>query len=491
MSKKRILHNTLIVMAGTLASRVLGVVRQGVLNNFFDKALTDAFLVAYRVPNLFREILAEGAVTNALIPVLAELPEGERARFKRRFAAFLLGVNLLVVGLGVLFAPQLAALLLAADTPLDPGLVTYLIRLVMPFLLAISMSALFGAFLQSEERFFGPSFAPLAYNVAAIAVMLAWPGSATALALAYVLGGFLQAAVQIPALKGFALELAWHPAIRQASLLMAPFVFTTSTRQFLIVVLYALITGMPEGAVTGFSNADMTYLMALGLFSVSPATALYPRLSALAAAGDGAGFARLLEQGLERVAVLLGWSGALMAALAPWIVAVLFAWKPGFDADVFRFSVEAMRALGLALVPWGLYNLYVRGLYAQKLIRVAVLISAGLLLLNTLGYYLLVPYGMFVLNLATLGAGLVGLVWMVVLYGREKVLEPARQGTLVLKVTLAMLAGGFAAAWTAAGVGPARDLAVSLLPLLAGAAAGSAVYFLAARLLGLPVRLGR
>ena len=478
-------------MAGTLASRVLGVVRQGVLNNFFDKALTDAFLVAYRVPNLFREILAEGAVTNALIPVLAELPEGERERFKRRFAAFLLGVNLLVVGLGVLFAPQLAALLLAADTPLNPALVAYLIRLVMPFLLAISMSALFGAFLQSEERFFGPSFAPLAYNTAAIAVMLAWPGSATALALAYVLGGFLQAAVQIPALKGFALELAWHPAIRKAWLLMAPFVFTTSTRQFLIVVLYALITGMPEGAVTGFSNADMTYLMALGLFSVSPAMALYPRLSALAAAGDGAGFARLLGQGLERVAVLLGWSGALMAALAPWIVAVLFAWKPGFDADVFRFSVEAMRALGLALVPWGLYNLYVRGLYARKLIRVAVQISAGLLLLNTLGYYLLVPYGMFVLNLATLGAGLVGLVWMVVLYGREKVLEPARQGALVLKVAFAMLAGGFVAGWTAAEVGPARDLAVSLLPLLVGAAVGSAVYFLAARFLGLPIRLGR
>ncbi|WP_457632492.1 murein biosynthesis integral membrane protein MurJ, partial [Oceanithermus desulfurans] len=484
MSKKRILHNTLIVMAGTLASRVLGVVRQGVLNNFFDKSLTDAFLVAYRVPNLFREILAEGAVTNALIPVLAELPDGERERFKRRFAAFLLGVNLLVVGLGVLFAPQLAALLLAADTPLDPALVTYLIRLVMPFLLAISMSALFGAFLQSEERFFGPSFAPLAYNVAAIAVMLAWPGSATALALAYVLGGFLQAGVQIPALRGFALEFAWHPAIRQASLLMAPFVFTTSTRQFLIVVLYALITGLPEGAVTGFSNADMTYLMALGLFSVSPATALYPRLSALAAAGDRAGFARLLGQGLERVAVLLGWSGALMVALAPWIVAVLFAWKPGFDADVFRFSVEAMRALGLALVPWGLYNLYVRGLYAQKLIRVAVMISAGLLLLNTLGYYLLVPYGMFVLNLATLGAGLVGMVWMIVLYGGRELLAPAGQAGLVLKVTLAMIAGGLAAAWAAAGVGPARDLVVSFLPLLVGAAAGSAVYFVAARLLG-------
>lgn len=474
-------------MAGTLASRVLGVVRQGVLNNFFDTGLTDAFLVAYRVPNLFREILAEGAVSNALIPVLAELPAEERERFKRRFASFLLGINLLVVGLGVFFAPQLAALLLAAHTPLDPVLVTYLIRLVMPFLLAVSMAALFGAFLQSEERFLGPSFAPLAYNVTAIAVMLARPGSATALALAYVLGGFMQAAVQLPALRGFGLELGGHPAIRKAALLMAPFVFTTSTRQILVVVLYALITGMPEGAVTGFSNADMTYLMALGLFSVSPATALYPRLSALMAAGDRRGFARLLGQGLERVAVLLGWSGALMTALAPWIVAVLFAWKPGFDPDVYRFSVEAMRALGLALVPWGLYNLYVRGLYAQQMIAAAVRISAGLMLLNTLGYYLLVPYGMFVLNLATLGAGVLGMVWMAWLYGRGLLLEPIGQALLVLKVLLAMLAGAAVAAAAAAWAGPARNLVTSAVPLLVGAAAGSAAYFLAAWMLGLKV----
>ncbi|WP_456413974.1 murein biosynthesis integral membrane protein MurJ [Oceanithermus profundus] len=489
MSKKRILHNTLIVMAGTLASRVLGVVRQGVLNNFFDKAITDAFLVAYRVPNLFREILAEGAVTNALIPVLAEVPEAEREGFKRRFAAFLLGLNLLMVGLGILFAPQLAALLLAADTQLDSALVTYLIRLVMPFLLVISMAALFGAFLQSEERFWGPSFAPLAFNAGAIAVMLLWPGSATALALAFVFGGSLQALVQIPALRGFGLELGWHPAIGKAALLMTPFVFTTSTRQFLTVVLYALLTSMPLGAATGFSNADMTYLMALGLFSVSPAMALYPRLSAHAAAGETAGFARLLDEGLARVAVLLGWASALMVGLAPWVVAVLFAWKRSFDAQVFAYSAEAMQALGLALLPWGLYNLYVRGLYARQQIWRAVKISVALFLLNTLGYYLLVGGGMFYLNLATVIAGVLGLAWMVWIYQRDGLLSAASQLGLLLRVALAALAAGYLGYLTADLVGPARDLAASLVPLLAGSLTASIAYFATAWLLRLPLKL--
>ncbi len=483
------MHNTLIVMAGTLASRVLGLLRQGVLNNFFDKSITDAFLVAYRVPNLFREILAEGAVSNALIPILAELPRAQRDLFKRRFAAFLLGLNLMVVGLGILFAPYLAALLLAAHTQLDAGLVTYLIRLVMPFLLAISMASLFGAFLQSEERFWGPSFAPMAFNVGAIAVMLLWPGKATALALAFVLGGFMQAAVQLPALKGFGLELAWHPAIGKAALLMTPFVFTTSTRQFLTIVLYALLTSMPLGAATGFSNADMTYLMALGLFSVSPAMALYPRLSAHAAAAENAAFADLLRRGLERVAVLLGWAAALMTGLAPWAVAVLFAWRASFDSQVFAYSAAAMRALGLALVPWGLYNLYVRGLYARKQIARAVKISVTLFLLNTLGYYLLVHKGMFYLNLATVLAGLAGLLWMIWIYHREGLLGAGAQTLFLFKVLAIAALAGWIGGRAAAALGPARDLELSLLPLAGGTLAASAIYLAAALALRLPLKI--
>ncbi len=112
------LRKVLLVMGGTLASRVLGLVRQAVFNALYPDALKDAFNVAYRVPNLFRELLAEGAVQNALIPLLKGLPPQEAQAFARRFAAFLLGVNLLVLGLGYLLAPWVAGLLVAEGSHL-------------------------------------------------------------------------------------------------------------------------------------------------------------------------------------------------------------------------------------------------------------------------------------------------------------------------------------------------------------------------------------
>ena len=136
------LRAVLLVMGGTLASRVLGLVRQAVFNALYPDALKDAFNVAYRVPNLLRELLAEGAVQNALIPLLKSLPPEEAQAFARRFAAFLFGVNLLVLGLGYLLAPWVAGLLVAEESHLRAPEafqeVVYLTRLLLPFLLAVA-----------------------------------------------------------------------------------------------------------------------------------------------------------------------------------------------------------------------------------------------------------------------------------------------------------------------------------------------------------------
>lgn len=158
------LRAVLLVMGGTLASRVLGLVRQAVFNALYPDALKDAFNVAYRVPNLLRELLAEGAVQNALIPLLKSLPPEEARAFARRFAAFLFGVNLVVLGLGYLLAPWVAGLLVAEESHLRAPEafqeVVYLTRLLLPFLLGISMAALFSALLQAEERFLPYALGP-------------------------------------------------------------------------------------------------------------------------------------------------------------------------------------------------------------------------------------------------------------------------------------------------------------------------------------------
>lgn len=188
------LRKVLLVMGGTLASRVLGLVRQAVFNALYPDPLKDAFNVAYRVPNLLRELLAEGAVQNALIPLLKNLPEEEARSFARRFGAFLFGVNLLVLGLGYLLAPWVVNLLVAQESHLRQGealgQVVYLTRLLLPFLLGISMAALFSALLQAEERFLPYALGPIAFNLVAIGLMALFPGDPTFLGFPWPWGGW-------------------------------------------------------------------------------------------------------------------------------------------------------------------------------------------------------------------------------------------------------------------------------------------------------------
>ena len=470
------------MMAGTLFSRAFGLLRQAVFNNLYPDLAKDAFNVAFRVPNLFREILAEGAVTNALIPVLKSLEGDDRRAFVRRFFAFLLAADLAVLGLVELLAPFFADLLVAEGSRLDLGLVTLLIRLVAPFLLAISVAALFSALLQAEERFLAPAFAPVAFNLAAVGLMLALPKAAPWIAVAYVTGGFAQAAVQWPFLRGLGLEFRLDPKVRRAAYLMVPFVFSTSTRQVVNVVLTALLTAYPTAAVTGFYNAEMVYLMLLGLLSVSPAVAVFPRLAEYAAQGESRAFRELFGGALFQVGLLLALASALAWALAPWIVAALFAWTPAFTAANFRFSTEALLALSLAVFPWGLYALLLRAYYARERVFEAVRVSVALFLLNALGYYLLAPYGMFRLNLATVLAGWLGILLLALGLHRGGWLDLGELSRRFLPIFGAALFAAFVARLFAGIAGPPAGALLSLLPLFAGGAGGVVGYLFMLRL---------
>ncbi|WP_119316018.1 murein biosynthesis integral membrane protein MurJ [Calidithermus terrae] len=487
----RILRNAAITMLGTFSSRVLGLVRQVVINNLFPPLLTDAFNIATRVPNLFRELVAEGAVTNALVPVLSGLPAAEGEVFKRRFAALLLTLNLLLLGAGLLLAPAVAGWLVDASSPYARGpnfdLLVYQIRLVMPFLLFISMAALFSAFLQSQERFGAVAFAPLALNAVSIALMLVWPGSATALALSYTLGAMVQAAVLLPSLRGFGLEFRSHPAIRDALWRMGPFAFTTSLRQFLNLVLTNVLTRYAVGAQTAFINAEVIFQTALGILAVSPAMALYPRLTQMGAAQDYAGMRGLLERSIPRLAVLLGFAGAMMVALAPWIVGAIFSFG-GLDARVREFTVAVLLAYGLALLPWGVNQLMLRAFYAANEIRRAVQVSVVIFGLNTLGYWLLRDAGLFWLNLSTAAAGLVGLLAYGVRLERLSILSLRWLLELLLRVAAAAAPAGMLAYVAARPFGTPALFLDNLPPLVLGGLAGLAAFVVFARVLRLPLR---
>jgi len=480
------LRKVLLVMGGTLASRVLGLLRQAVFNALYPDALKDAFNVAYRVPNLLRELLAEGAVQNALIPILKNLPPSEAQAFARRFAAFLLGVNLLVLGLGYLLAPFVVELLVAEGSHLREEeafrQVVYLTRLLLPFLLGISMAALFSALLQAEERFLPYALGPIAFNLAAIGLMALFPGDPTFLGLSVALGGLLQAAIQLPFLKGLRLEWRWHPAFATALLRMGPFAFTTSLRQFLNLVLTNILTRYPPAAVTGFYNAEVVFQMALGLLATSPAIAYFPRMSAL----KGEELARFLEAPIRRFALLLSLTGGLLVGLAPFLVVLLFGLFGPLTPENRAYSAQVLSAMGLAVLPWGVNTFLLRGLYALGRVREAVGASAFVFLANTLGYWLLRDAGLFLLNLATALAGWLGFALYLRLLAREGV----RVGPLPSYLGKAYLAGLSAAlpglgleAWA-----PGESPLAALWPLVLGGAVGVGVFLLVGLLLGLPIR---
>lgn len=413
--RKSATRNILTVMSGTLSSRVLGLLRQALLNGFAPKLL-DAYNVASTIPNLFRELLAEGALSNSIIPVYKKLEPAQRKAFAASLLGVLLAVNALIVGLAVIFAPQIVDLLQvssifsgAQNNALDKDLTVFLARLSMPFLMGISLSALVMGLLNAEERFSATAFAPLAFNVVTILGLVIFPNQALWLGLFTSFGGFAQLLVQLPSLQKFGLltapSLRWHPGLTKALGLMAPFAFTTSTRQFLAVVLVGLLTSFGEGTLTGFRNAEIIFLTMQGLFAVSPATAAYPRLSEHAAALDWQSFRETLMQYARLVLFLSAGVSALLWALAPSITSALLELTHKISDVVFAPTVALLPTFALAIAPWGLVQLLTRAFYARERSRDAVIISTVAFALNTALYIFLARFGFVTMNYATAIAG--------------------------------------------------------------------------------------
>jgi putative peptidoglycan lipid II flippase len=412
-------------MGGTLASRVSGLLREVLLVALFPVRASDAFRIAWVVPNLFRELLAEGALTNAFVPIYQRLRGEERRAFAGAMAAVLGIVNALLLVAAIAAAPWVVDLLLAADANVDRDLAVQLLRLTFPVLAAISLSALAMGVLQAEERFFAPAWAPVALNLAAIAAMLAFPGEPMALAWGVVAGGVLQALVQWPVMlrAGLAPRIGrwWHAAMPAALTLMVPFAFTTGARQLLNVIAQRIVSNdalFPAGAVTAYALATLLFSLVLGLFAISPAVAYYARLGNLAAEG-AATFGATLEAGTRFILLLTLPVGAATFAFAESAVRTVFeVLRPAAGQDVaIALAVLALAPLGVALPAAGLVNFLLRPFYVRQRVRAPVALSVAFTLVTALLYLLLAPrLGIAGLSWATAatmsGQALVLLFWL-------------------------------------------------------------------------------
>lgn len=314
----------------TLLSRILGFIRDFVIARTFGAGmLTDAFFVAFRLPNLLRRLFAEGAFSQAFVPLLSEYRNQQGSEATRqlvdRVATVLFFVVLLVALLGVIGAPLIIHVSAPgfADEPDKFALTVMLTRITFPYILFMSMVALAAGILNTWSRFALPAFTPVLLNLSFIGMaLLAAPyfdPPVLALAWAVFIGGLLQLAIQLPALKRIGmlprLDFApGDPGVRRVMKLMAPAVLGVSVAQVSLLINTIFASFLTSGSVSWLYYADRLMEFPAGLLGAALGTILLPSLSKAHTADNPQEFSALLDWGL-RLTCLLTLPAALSLAM--------------------------------------------------------------------------------------------------------------------------------------------------------------------------------
>ena len=491
----------------TLLSRILGFLRDVVVAHVFGAAgTTDAFVVAFRLPNLLRRLFAEGAFSQAFVPLLAARRTQEGDESARRLVnnvASVLGVALLVTTvLGMLFAPQIVALS-APGFQRDPAkfaLTAHLLRITFPYIFFIALVALSAGILNTWQRFWVPALTPVWLNVALLFFMLVLVSDfhppIAALAWGAVAGGVLQLLFQVPFLKRIGMLPCWHwnlsdPGVRRVLVLMGPAVVGVSVGQISLVLSTLFSSYLPTGSVSWLFFADRLMEFPTGLLGAALGTILLPSLARAHAQDQGGEYSALLDWGL-RLTLLLTLPAALALALAgvP-LVATLFM-RGAFSAHDVLAVTQALLAYSVGLMGLIAVKILAPGFYARQDIRTPVRIALLVLVVTQAMNALFIgPLQHAGLALATsLGATGNALLLFVGLR-RRVVYQPGpgwRLFLLRLALALAVMAGilvlgrGTDAFWFGASL---MQRLMRLVPLLL--AAGVA-YFVVLGMLGMRPR---
>ncbi len=389
------LLRALVTVSGlTLVSRILGYARDFFIARAFGAGLaTDAFFVAFRIPNLLRRLFAEGAFSQAFVPVLAEYKNRHSLEETRSLidgVATVLFVALVVAAaLGIAIAP-LIVYVSAPGFAADPGkyeLTVSLLRITFPYILFISLVAFAAGVLNTWNRFSVPAFTPSLLNVSFIVAALffadRFDAPVTALAWAVFAGGVLQLAFQVPFLAKLGLLPRWrldlsHPGVRRTLKLMAPAAFGVSVSQISLLINTIFASFLVSGSVSWLYYADRLMEFPAGMLGVALGTILLPSLSKFHAESNHAEYAALLDWGLRLTVLLALPSAAALAVLALPLIAALFGYGR-FTAEDAWMTRQALMAYSVGLVGMILVKILAPGFYARQ--NIATPVKIGLLTL--------------------------------------------------------------------------------------------------------------
>jgi putative peptidoglycan lipid II flippase len=383
----------------TFVSRILGFVRDTLIARVFGAGmLSDAFIVAFKIPNLLRRVSAEGAFSQAFVPILAEYKSqrsfDETHQLISRVATWLGLILVAVTLLGMLAAPWIVALIAPGFTADQPKmqLTVELLRITFPYIFFISLVSMAGGVLNTYNKFGIPAFTPVWLNVSMIAAILFFADHFAepikVLAWAVFFGGLLQLAFQIPFLKQIGLlpRLDFHPnddGVWRILKLMGPAVVGVSVAQISMITNTIFASFLATGSVSWLYYADRLMEFPTGVLGVALGTILLPSLSKAYAGKDESEYSQLLDWGLRLTFILAAPAAVALAVLARPLVTALFHYGKFSALDV-AMTQQALVAYSVGLIGLILVKILAPGFYARQNIKTPVKIAVFTLVVTQL-----------------------------------------------------------------------------------------------------------
>lgn len=391
----------LLVMIITMVSRVLGLVRAGIIAYYFGaSAMTDAFFSAFKISNFFRQLLGEGALGSSFIPLYNERVESEGEENSKQFIYSILNLlfvfSTIVTILMIIFSQGIIDGIVSGFPDETKIIASRLLKIMSVYFVFISLSGMGCAILNNFKQFAVPASTSIFFNLAIILASMYFGKTYGIDALAYgvVIGGLFQFLVVLPAffkiMKGYSFKIDWKdPYLKKIFIMICPMLIGIVARQVNTIVDQMFASYLAEGGVSALENATRLYLLPVGVFGVSISTVIFPALSKAMSKNDLDGATDNIIKGLNILLFLIIPSTAVLTFYAPEVIRLTLSYGK-FDEEAVRVTSQALLYYSLGLYFYTAIYLMTRAFYSVKNSKYPVKFSIISIVINIVLNFLLI-----------------------------------------------------------------------------------------------------
>lgn len=391
----------LLVMIITMVSRVLGLVRAGIIAYYFGaSAMTDAFFSAFKISNFFRQLLGEGALGSSFIPLYNERVESEGEENSKQFIYSILNLlfvfSTIVTILMIIFSQGIIDGIVSGFPDETKIIASRLLKIMSVYFVFISLSGMVCAILNNFKQFAVPASTSIFFNLPIILASMYFGKTYGIDALAYgvVIGGLFQFLVVLPAffkiMKGYSFKIDWKdPYLKKIFIMICPMLIGIVARQVNTIVDQMFASYLAEGGVSALENATRLYLLPVGVFGVSISTVIFPALSKAMSKNDLDGATDNIVKGLNILLFLIIPSTAVLTFYAPEVIRLTLSYGK-FDEEAVRVTSQALLYYSLGLYFYTAIYLMTRAFYSVKNSKYPVKFSIISIVINIVLNFLLI-----------------------------------------------------------------------------------------------------